>query len=68
MLAKIIWAFDIVKIEGEAYDANAFEGGMVLKPREFKCGFEVRSEGHRGVMIADLRDADRVLEKFPAFE
>ncbi|KUJ20349.1 cytochrome P450 [Mollisia scopiformis] len=67
-VVKIVWACEIVGLEGEVYDVDAFEGGIVLKPRDFKCGFKFRSEEHKVVMERGLEDAGRVLEKFLPFE
>lgn len=67
-LAKLIWAFEIRKVEGEVYDVGAFEGAMLLAPREFGCIFKIMSEEHREVLSREMRDAERILEKFPAFE
>lgn len=68
VLAKMIWAFTVEKKEGETYDIDEMEGGMVLKPRAFGCQLRVRSEERRRVVERELGDARRVLEGFPVFE
>jgi cytochrome P450 len=65
---KIIWGFEIVGLEEERYDVDGYEGGVVLKPRKFRCGFRVRSEEYRMVIERELGEAEKVLEKFLPFD
>ena len=67
-LAKLIWSFDIEKIEGEAYDIDGHEGVLLVKPKDFGCEFKVRSPKHAEVLGREIVVAREVLEKFPAFE
>lgn len=67
-IAKLIWAFEIHKVEGQNYDVDAFEGAMLLTPKKFGCVFKIKSEEHREVLQREMRAAEMVLETFPAFE
>jgi cytochrome P450 len=67
-LAKILWAFDIQPKEGATYDTFAYTEGFNIRPRKFECEIRVRSEAHRRVLMEDLKDAERVLEKFTPFQ
>jgi cytochrome P450 len=66
-LAKIIWAFDILPVEGVAYDTFAYTEGFNIRPQKFVCNIRVRSEAHRQVLLDDLREAESVLERFSPF-
>jgi cytochrome P450 len=67
-LAKILWAFDIQPKEGVTYDTFAYTEGFNIRPRKFECEIRVRNKAHRRVLMEDLKDAERVLEKFTPFQ
>ncbi|KAJ4374797.1 hypothetical protein N0V83_001873 [Neocucurbitaria cava] len=66
-LAKIIWAFNILPIEGVKYDIFAYTEGFNIRPQKFKCAIEVRSEAHRQLLESELMEAEAVLERFTPF-
>jgi hypothetical protein len=59
---------DIKGLDGEVYDIDAFESGTIMKPKKFEREFNIRSELHREVLERELRQAEEVLEMFPAFD
>lgn len=67
-LAKILWAFDILPKPGVQYDIFNYTEGFNIRPREFECEIRVRSEGHREVLVRELKDAQGVLERFTPFD
>ncbi|KAF2184133.1 cytochrome P450 [Zopfia rhizophila CBS 207.26] len=67
-LAKILWAFDILPIEGRRYDTFAYTEGFNIRPRPFECDIKVRSEAHREVLEQEQKEAEAVLEVFTPFE
>jgi hypothetical protein len=68
-LSKLIWAFDILPLGGETYNAmDIVSAGIIYKPKPFKCRFEIRSEKHQEVLWEEFQEAEKVLEAFPAFE
>lgn len=67
-LAKILWAFDILPKPGVRYDIFNYTEGFNIRPRKFECEIRVRSEGHREVLLRELKDAEHVLEKFTPFD
>jgi cytochrome P450 len=66
-LAKILWGYDILPVEGVEYDTFAYTEGFNIRPQRFRCEIRVRSEGHRELLERELRDAERVLERFTPF-
>ena len=66
-LAKILWAFDILPIEGRKYDIFAYTDGFNVRPQKFECIVRVRSKEHQRVLEAEQKDALRWLEKFTPF-
>ncbi|KAK0117664.1 hypothetical protein ONS95_011993 [Cadophora gregata] len=68
VLAKLLWAFDVKPTEGEIYDVDAYEGGMVLRPKPFECDFVIRDEERRVVLEREMVEAQKVLDLFPPFE
>jgi cytochrome P450 len=67
-LAKILWAYDILPVAGASYDTFAYTEGFNIRPRKFECEIRVRSQEHREVLVRELKDAERVLERFTPFE
>ncbi|KAH7380908.1 cytochrome P450 [Cadophora sp. MPI-SDFR-AT-0126] len=68
VLAKLLWAFDVKPAEGQVYDTDAYEGGMVLRPKPFKCEFVVRDAERNSVLEREMVEAQMVLDLFPPFE
>ena len=66
-LSKLLWAYDILSIEGRRYDIFAYTNGFNVRPQKFECIVKVRSEQHRQVLEGDQQDAMRWLEKFTPF-
>ena len=66
-LSKLLWAYDILPIEGRRYDIFAYTNGFNVRPQKFECIIKVRSEQHRQVLEGDQQDAMRWLEKFTPF-
>lgn len=66
-LAKILWAYDILPITGATYDIFAYTEGFNIRPRKFECEICVRSQEHSEVLGRELKDAERVLERFTPF-
>ena len=66
-LAKLLWAYDILPIEGREYDIFNYTEGFNVRPKKFECIVRVRSEQHRQVLEREQKDAMRWLEKFTPF-
>ncbi|KAJ9150668.1 Fumitremorgin C synthase [Pleurostoma richardsiae] len=66
-LAKLLWAYDILPIEGRHYDTFAYTEGFNIRPQEFECIVRVRSESHRRVLERESKEAEAFLEKFTPF-
>lgn len=66
-LSKILWAFDILPLQGVEYDTFKYTDGFNIRPQKFQCEIRVRSAAHKAVLDQDLRDSETVLEKFTAF-
>ena len=66
-LGKLLWAFDILPIEGRQYDIFAYTDGFNVRPKKFECMTRVRSEAHRKVLEREQESAVRWLEKFTPF-
>lgn len=66
-LAKILWAFDILPLEGIEYNTFAYTEGFNIRPKSFRCEIRIRSEAHREVLEEDLKNAEGVLERFTPF-
>ncbi|KAK1053457.1 hypothetical protein LTS16_001214 [Friedmanniomyces endolithicus] len=66
-LAKLLWAYDILAIEGREYDIFAYTDGFNVRPKPFECVVKVRSERHRGVLEREQEEAKGWLEKFTPF-
>ncbi|TKA24487.1 hypothetical protein B0A50_06644 [Salinomyces thailandicus] len=67
-LAKLIWAYEILPIEGQEYDIFAYTDGFNVRPKELKCDIRVRSRKHAEILEAEQREAMELLAKFSAFE
>ncbi|KAI6714582.1 hypothetical protein JHW43_002846 [Diplocarpon mali] len=68
VLAKLIWAFEMTPVEGVTYDVDDYGGGNVLKPAPFSCNFVVRGGETGEIIRRELKDVEKVLEMFPAFD
>ncbi|KAK4550448.1 hypothetical protein LTR36_000026 [Oleoguttula mirabilis] len=66
-LAKLLWAYDIMPIEGRKYDIFAYTDGFNVRPLKFECIVRVRSEQHKRVLEKEQQEALRWLEKFTPF-
>ena len=67
-LAKFLWAFDILPIDGVVYDIFAYTDGFNVRPKKFQCIIRARSEGHQRIIEEEQDDALEWLERFTAFE
>jgi cytochrome P450 len=67
-LAKLLWAFDILPIEGVKYDIFNYTEGFNIRPRKFECIIRVRSEAHRKVLVEEMVGAERTMSKFTLFK
>jgi len=66
-LAKLIWAYDILPIEGKQYDIFAYTDGFNVRPKPFECIVRVRSEQHQEVLQREQKGAEAWLDKFTPF-
>lgn len=66
-LAKLLWTYDILPVEGRKYDIFAYTDGFNVRPKKFECVIRVRSEERRKVLDGEQKGAERWLEKFGAF-
>lgn len=67
-LARLLWTYDILPIEGRTYDIFAYTDGFNVRPQKFECEIQVRSVERRRVLEREQREAVSWLEKFSAFE
>jgi cytochrome P450 len=67
LIGKLCWAYEILPVEGEVYDADAFVAGFVLRPKPFSLQIKIRSEAHRRVLEREMKEAGEYLEMFPPF-
>lgn len=67
-LAKLLWTFEILPVEGREYDIFAYTDGFNVRPKKFECVIRVRSEERRRVLEGEMKGAEGWLEKFAAFE
>ncbi|KAI7184317.1 putative cytochrome P450 [Hortaea werneckii] len=67
-LAKLIWAYDILPIEGREYDIFAYTDGFNVRPQKFECYIKVRSEGRRKLLELQREQAMEWLKRFLPFE
>jgi hypothetical protein len=67
LLAKVVWGFELLRVEGEELEGIEYEGGAIQKPGAFGCVFKVRSEAHREVIEREGKWAEEVLGEFEAW-
>lgn len=67
-LAKLLWAFDVLPVEGKQYDIFAYTDGFNVRPKKFEVVIKARNEERRRVLEREQKEAERWLEKFSAFE
>jgi cytochrome P450 len=67
LIGKLCWAYEILPVEGEVYDADAFVVGFVSRPKPFGVQIEMRSEEHRRVLEREMKEAGEYLEMYPPF-
>jgi cytochrome P450 len=68
LIGKLCWAFEILPVEGEVYDVDAFVGGFVSRPKPFGVQISIRSEAHQQVLEREMEEAGEYLEIFPPFD
>ena len=66
-LAKLLWAFDFLPVQGRTYDTYDYTEGFNVRPRPFPCRIVARSKGHEDVMRREMKEAEEYLERFLAF-
>ncbi|MCJ1409174.1 hypothetical protein MMC19_003252 [Ptychographa xylographoides] len=67
-VSKLVWAFDILPIQGRVYDVFDYTEGFNIRPRKFECVIRVRSEAHKRVVERENRAAEELLARYPCFE
>ena len=67
-LSKLVWAFDILPIEGRTYDVFDYTEGFNIRPKKFECVIKVRDEKHRQVLEKENKRAEDEMARFPCFE
>ena len=67
-LSKLVWAFDILPIEGRTYDVFDYTEGFNIRPKKFECVIKVRDEKHRQVLEKENKRAEDEMSRFPCFE
>jgi cytochrome P450 len=67
LIGKLCWAYEILPVEGEVYDVDAFVVGFVSRPKPFGVQIKIRSEEHRRVLEREMKDAGEYLEIFLPF-
>ena len=65
-LSKLIWSFNILPTR--TYDTFDYTDGFNIRPRPFQCQIRIRSDVHRKVLERELVEAEKEMEKFPAYE
>lgn len=66
-LSKLLWAYDILPLEGREYDTLAYTEGFNIRPKKFECVVRVRSEERRRVLVKEQEGAMGWLGRFTAF-
>ena len=69
-VVKMVWAFELRKMEREIYntDMESFMTGTIFRPMPFRVQWMMRSEVHRSVLEREIVSAREVLERFAPFE
>ncbi|KAI9687373.1 MAG: hypothetical protein M1822_002416 [Bathelium mastoideum] len=68
-LSKILWAFDVLPVEGVTYDTFDYTEGISVRPRPFRCRIQARSAHHAEIIKREFKDAEKWLTReFPLFE
>jgi len=65
-LSRLIWAFDILPTA--TYDTFDYTDGFNIRPKSFHCQWKIRSKEHLAVLEREKKEADKEMEKFPAYE
>jgi cytochrome P450 len=65
-LSKLIWSFDILPTR--RYDTFDYTDGFNIRPRPFQCQILVRSEVQKQVLEKEMKEAEKYMAKFPAYE
>lgn len=66
-LSKLLWAYDILPLEGKTYDIFAYTDGFNVRPKSFECIIRVRSQQHKQVLEREQQDAMQWLNRFRPF-
>ncbi|KAF1347714.1 cytochrome P450 [Delphinella strobiligena] len=66
-LSRLIWTFEVGPVEGVVYDTFDYTEGFNIRPKPFRARITVRSEERREVLMREMVDAERFLEKFTPF-
>ncbi|KAK2755050.1 hypothetical protein FQN54_006578 [Arachnomyces sp. PD_36] len=67
VIAKLVWGFDISKVEGKEVDTSietAYDGGLLAVPKEFPAVVRPRSRRHVEVAEAEFAELKPFYEKF----
>jgi hypothetical protein len=49
-------------------DTLDYTDGFNIRPNPFKCSIRIRSEEHKRVLEKEKEEADKEMEKFPAYD
>lgn len=66
-LARLLWCFDILPVEGRTYDTFDYTEGFNIRPKPFECSIRIRSPQHKAVLEREFVNAEEVMAKFPLF-
>ncbi|MCJ1376168.1 hypothetical protein MMC20_007408 [Loxospora ochrophaea] len=67
-LSKLLWAYDILPIEGTRYDIFDYTDGFNSRPRSFECTVRVRNERHKEVLEREMKGAEQVMAAYTCFK
>ena len=66
-LARVVWGFEVGRVEGRTYDSFAYTDGFNIRPQRFECVIRPRSEKHEEVVRREAAEAMGVLGRFEPF-
>jgi cytochrome P450 len=64
-VSKLVWAFEILPTR--TYDTFDYTDGFNIRPKPFDCLIRIRSDQHRRVLEKEKLEADKEMEKYPAY-
>ncbi|EKG15238.1 Cytochrome P450 [Macrophomina phaseolina MS6] len=67
VLARLLWAFDVLPAEGRVYDTLAYTDGFNIRPKKFECVIRPRSSAHEELVTREAARAMEVLARFEPF-